>query len=98
MGQSIGELARVVIGDVASFVVDRNLASMATRGFEAPPSTVEVDDVPARIAYEIFESDDAVSRVFVTANAVQVTRTGGWDESSAGSISSLIEDLFRFYD
>lgn len=98
MGQPIEELDRVTVGDVTIFTLDRNLASMGTVSFNEAPVEPGDDDFVAILAAKIFESDPAVNRVYVAANAVQVTRRRGWDDASRGDVASAIADLFRFYD
>ncbi|MEA2023971.1 MAG: hypothetical protein U9N79_06725 [Actinomycetota bacterium] len=98
MGQPIEELDRVTVGDVAIFTVDRNLASMATRSFDEAPVEPDEDDFVAILAARIFEADPAINRVYVAANAVQVTRRRGWDEASSGTVALVIATLLRFYD
>ncbi len=97
MGQRIGELDRVAVGDVTIFTLDRNLASMGTRSFDEAPAEPDDDDFVAILAARIFESDPAINRVYVAANAVQVTRRRGWDEVSGGAVASVIADLFPVY-
>ena len=97
MGQPIGELDRATVGDVTIFTLDRNLASMGTYSFDEAPTEPNPDDFVAILASKIFDSDPAINRVYVAANAVQVTRRRGWDGASKGSVGAVIADLFRFY-
>ncbi|MEN8233582.1 MAG: hypothetical protein ABFR89_01490 [Actinomycetota bacterium] len=98
MGQPIVELDRSTVGDVTIFTLDRNLASMGTRSFEKAPEDVDADDFPAVLAARILEQDVAINRVYVAANAVQVTRRRGWDDESADAVGETISGLFRFYE
>jgi hypothetical protein len=97
VGQPIQELDRATVGDVTIFTLDRNLASMGTYSFDEVPPGPNPDDFVAILAGRIFESDPAINRVYVAANAVQVTRRRGWDEASRSAVSAVIGDLFRFY-
>jgi len=97
MGQPIEELDRVTVGDVTIFTLDRNLASMGTYSFDEAPFEPGSDDFTAILATRIFESDSAINRVYIAANAVQVTRRRGWDESSRSTVGLAISNLFRFY-
>ena len=97
MGQPIEELDRATVGDVTIFTLDRNLASMGTYSFDEAPAEPNPDDFVAILASKIFDSDPAINRVYVAANAVQVTRRRGWDGASKGSVGTVITDLFRFY-
>ncbi len=97
MGQPIEELDRATVGDVTIFTLDRNLASMGTYSFDEAPVEPNSDDFVAILAGKIFESDPAINRVYVAANAVQVTRRRGWDDTSESTIGTVISELFRFY-
>ena len=97
MGQPIEELDRATIGDVTIFTLDRNLASMGTYSFDEAPAVPSPDDFVEILAGNIFEADPAINRVYVAANAVQVTRRRGWDEASENTVGAVISDLFRFY-
>ena len=98
MGQPIEELDRTSVGDVAIFTLDRNLTSMATRSFDEAPADPGTDDFVAVLAGRIFAAGMAVTRVYAAANAVQVTRPGGWDSAAEAAVGAVIADLYRFYD
>lgn len=98
MGQPIELLDRTVVGDVAIFTLDRNLTSMATRSFDEVPQDPGADDFGAILARRIFEADVGIDRVFIAANAVQVTRSAGWSGPAGQRIGAVIADLYRFYD
>ncbi len=98
MGQPIVELDRTMVDGVAVFTLDRNLTSMATRAFDGAPDDPDGDDFPAILAARIFAQDRAITRVYLAANVVQVTRPRGWDDASLDAVGEIITDLFRFYD
>ncbi len=98
MGQNIELSERSVVGDVVILTLNRNLTSMATRVFAESPSEVAADDFVALLAKRIFDADANVTRVYAAANAVQVTRTGGWDAATEGAVDALVANLYRFYD
>ena len=97
MGQPIEELDRTSVGDVAIFTLDRNLTSMATRSFDERP-TVGTDDYTAALAARIFAEDAAVTRVYAAANALQVTREGGWNDDAVAAVEAVITNLSRYYE
>ena len=97
MGQPIESLDRTVVGNVAIYTLDRNLASMATRSFDEAPGEPGPDDFAAILAGRIFGADPEIDRVYVAANAVQVTRSAGWASSAVQRIGAVIADLYRFY-
>ena len=98
MGQPIEELDRTSVGDVVIITLDRNLTSMATRSFDEAPAEPGTDDFVALLADRVFSADSAVTRVYAAANAVQVTRTGGWDDAAEAAVGGVIADLYRYYD
>ena len=98
LGQPIEELDRTSVGDVAIFTLDRNLTSMATRSFDEAPTDLNTDDFTAALAGRVFRADSAVTRVYAAANALQVTRTGGWDADAEAAVGAVIANLYRFYD
>lgn len=98
VGQPIESLDRTVVGDVAIFTLDRNLSSMATRSFDEAPVEPGPDDFAATLAGRIFGADPEIDRVYVAANAVQVTRSAGWSSSAVQQIGTVISGLYRFYD
>lgn len=98
MGQPIEQLDRATVGDVTIFTLDRNLASMGTYSFDEAPADPDPDDFVAILAAKIFESDPAINRVYVAANAAQVTRRRGWDTASGDAVGTVISELFRYYD
>ena len=98
MGQPIRELERTSVGDVAIFVLDRNLTSMATRSFDEAPADPGTDDFAAVLAGRIFAADATITRVYAAANVVQVTRPGVWDDDAEAAVGAVIADLYRFYD
>lgn len=98
MGQPIEELDRTSVGDVAIFTLDRNLTSMATRSFDEAPADPGTDDFTAVLAGKIFAADPDVTRVYAAANAVQVSRPGGWDDGAEAAVGDVISNLYRFYD
>jgi hypothetical protein len=97
LGQPIEELDRTSVGDVAIFTLNRNVTSMATRSFDEAPADPGTDDFAALLAGRVFAADPAVSHVYAASNAVQVTRSGGWDEATETSVGAVIADLYRFY-
>ena len=98
MGQPIRELERTSVGDVAIFTLDRNLTSMATRSFDEAPTDPGTDDFTAVLAERIFAADSDVTRVYAAANALQVTRTGGWADDAEAAVGAVVASLYRFYD
>lgn len=97
MGQRIEiDDARVVDGSVI-ISTNRSLTGTDGEGYNAAEETDGVDTFGAKVAVELFASDDGVSRVFVESNVAVITRTGGWDEGTVASATKVIADFFLFY-
>lgn len=94
MGQTI-EVKSTQIGDVALFDTDRSLTGQDRHSFAG---TSDRDDPPALLANRLFGSDPSVLHVHVLSNTVSIEREGGWDIASLAAATSIIADLFVFYD
>ena len=98
MGQTIEQGEPATVGDVVILTLDRNLTSMATRSFDQAPTEAPADDFVAVLAQRIFAADPDVTRLYAAANAIQVTRTGGWAPDTEAAVGAIVADLYRFYD
>jgi hypothetical protein len=95
VGQRIVVRASTVIGDVAIFDTDRTISGQDGESFTSLGAAQDGISFSARLAERLFESDDAVTSVFVQSNAVTVRRSGGW--SSTDEVGSVIEGFFEYY-
>jgi hypothetical protein len=96
MGQIIN-VTGMVSGESAIFEADRGLSGQDGGSFESIEATADDPTFPARLAARVFESDDAVNRVFAGSNGVVIGRTGGWTDSDVSRIGAVIEEFFVFY-
>ena len=96
MGQIIN-VTGTVSGESAVFEADRSLSGQDGGSFESIEETVDDTTFPARLAARVFESDNAVNRVFTGSNGVVIRRSGGWTDSDVARVGSVIEEFFVFY-
>ncbi len=97
MGQRIEVESTTVIEDSAVFTTNRSLTGTDGEGFASSEEASSSDTFPAKLASELFEADDALTRVYVDQNALVVARGAAWDDASTTATSKLIEDFFLFY-
>ena len=96
MGQIIN-VTGTVSGESAIFEADRGLSGQDGGSFESIEETVDDTTFPARLAARVFESDNAVNRVFTGSNGVVIRRSGGWTDSDVARVGAVIEEFFVFY-
>ena len=96
MGQIIN-VTGTVSGESAIFEADRGLSGQDGGSFESIEETVDDPTFPARLAARVFESDNAVNRVFTGSNGVVIRRSGGWTDSDVSNVGTVIEEFFVFY-
>ncbi len=96
MGQIIN-VTGTVSGDSAIFEADRGLSGQDGGSYGSIEETAEDTTFPARLAARVFESDDAVNRVFAGSNGVVIRRRGGWTDSDVTRVGSVIAEFFVFY-
>ena len=98
VGQRIEVGAPVVIGDTAVLTTDRGFTGMDGYGFDSPDVAAETDRVPpAGLALRLFSADPAVTRVYVAASEILVTRSEPWDEAGLGDAAETIAAFFLHY-
>ena len=96
MGQIIN-VTGTISGESAIFESDRSFSGQDGGSFESIEETTDDTTFPARLAARVFESDDAVNRVFAGSNGVVVGRAGGWTDSDVSKAGAVIEEFFVFY-
>ena len=97
MGQRIVIDSRRVVDDSIIISTDRSLTGTDGEGYDSVDEAAAGTTFPAKLAIELFESDDATSRVYVSQNVVVVTRSAGWDDTAADTASRIVEEFFLFY-
>lgn len=97
MGQRIKVEGTRVIDDSILVSSDRSLTGTDGEGYNSLDEAASASTFPARLAVELFESDDAIDRVFVSQNVVVVTRSGGWTDEASDSVTRIVEEFFLYY-
>lgn len=97
MGQRIEVDSTTVIDDTAVFATNRSLTGTDGEGFTSREEASSLGTFPAKLASELFEADDSLTRVYVDQNVLVVGRSAGWDNAATASTEKLIEDFFLFY-
>jgi hypothetical protein len=97
MGQRIEIDGLRVIDDAAIVSTNRSLTGTDGEGFASLDDATQGDTFPARLAVDLFEADDQLTRVFVHQNVVFMNRDGGWPDHARDVASKVIEEFFLFY-
>jgi hypothetical protein len=96
VGQRI-EVEPTLVGDTAVFDTDRSITGQDGTGYLSADEAAADRRFPGRLAAQIFESDGAVSGVWVASNTVVVRRTGDWSDAAAATVAETIASFFVFY-
>lgn len=97
MGQRIEVVDTKVIDDSIIVTTNRSLTSADGEGYSSAQQAAEESTFGAKLAWDLFESDDAISRVYVASNVLVLQRDGGWPDGRRASTSSVIEEFFLYY-
>jgi len=97
VGQRIKVEASVVVNDSIVITTDRNLTVADGEGYSSADEAATATTFGARLAADLFESDDAITRVYVAANVVVLQRAGGWSDDANLQANSVIETFFLYY-
>lgn len=97
MGQRIKVEGTRVIDRSILISTDRSLTGTDGEGYDSSEAAAAASTFPAKLAVELFESDDAISRVYVSQNVVVATRPDGWPDDVSESAQRVVEEFFLFY-
>ncbi len=97
MGQRIEIDSTVVVDDSLIVSTNRSITGTDGEGFDSAEEAADGSTFPAKFAVDLFASDDALTRVYVSSNVAVIKRDGGWDDDSVASGSKVIEEFFLFY-
>jgi hypothetical protein len=97
MGQRI-EVDGVTVIDT-SIIVDTNRSLSGTdgEGYNNAQEAEGAATFPAKLAAELFETEPALSRVYVDQNAIVLTRNEAWPDDAVAGVRGVIEAFFLFY-
>lgn len=97
MGQRIEIDSTVVVDDSVIVSTNRSITGTDGEGYDSAEEAADGTTFPAKLAADLFASDDALTRVYVSSNVAVVTRGGGWPDDAVASASQVIEEFFLFY-
>jgi hypothetical protein len=97
MGRRIEIERSQVVEDSVIVTTNRSLTGTDGEGYSSPDQAGEASTFGARLASDLFESDDALSRVFVSSNVIVIRRRDGWTPAVVDHVSGVIQDFFLYY-
>jgi len=97
MGQRIEIESSQVVGDSVIITTDRSLTGTDGEGYSSADQASNSSTFGAKLASDLFESDDAISRVYIASNVVVVRRENGWTDDSNSAAAEVITEFFVFY-
>ncbi len=97
MGQRIEIESSRVVDDSVIVTTDRSLTGTDGEGYSSADQAGDASTFGAKLATDLFESDDGISRVFVSSNVVVIQRGGGWKTELVDGVSQVIQDFFLHY-
>ena len=97
MGQRIEIESSRVVDDSVIVTTNRSLTGTDGEGYISADQASEVGSFGAKLATDLFESDDGISRVFVTSNVVIIARVDGWSDDATDAATTVISEFFLYY-
>ena len=97
MGQSINVESQPVDG-FCVFTTDRVLTGQDGSRYESATEAESGDGFPAKLASDLFNDDEHIENVYVASSEVIVGRDNGWDTPAVAAATTVIKDLYRFYE
>lgn len=97
MGQRIEIDSKRVVDDSVIVTTNRSLTGTDGEGYASADQASEVETFGAKLATDIFESDDDISRVYVTSNVVIIARDAGWSDADTDAVTDVISEFFLYY-
>ena len=97
MGQRIEIEASRIVDDSVIVTTNRSLTGTDGEGYSSAEQASDIDTFGAKLATDLFESDDGISRVFASSNVVVIQRGGGWKTDVVDGVSEVIRDFFLPY-
>ena len=97
MGQRIEIESSRVVDDSVIVTTNRSLTGADGEGYASADQAGEVGSFGAKLATDLFESDNDISRVYVTSNVVIIGREAGWSDTSTDAATDVISEFFLYY-
>ncbi|GMQ93031.1 MAG: hypothetical protein BMS9Abin12_0508 [Acidimicrobiia bacterium] len=97
MGQRIEIESSQVVDDSVIITTDRSLTGTDGEGYSSADQASSSSTFGAKLASDLFESDDAISRVYIASNVVVIRREDGWSDDTKRAAAEVITEFFVFY-
>jgi len=97
MGQRIEIDSRRVVDNSVIVTTNRSLTGADGEGYASAGQASEGESFGAKLATDLFESDDDVSRVYIASNVVIIARESRWSDASTEAVSEVISEFFLHY-
>jgi len=97
LGQRIEIESSQVVDESVILGTNRSLTGTRGEGYGSAADAADSGTFAGRLAADLFELDDAVTRVFIESNVVVLQREGGWPGDLRSAAESVVEEFFLFY-
>jgi hypothetical protein len=97
MGQRIEIESSRIVDDSVIVTTNRSLTGTDGEGYNSTEQAADRDGFGAKLAVDLFESDEGIDRVFVTSNVVIIGRAQGWSDVTTDAANNVISDFFLYY-
>lgn len=97
VGQQIEIESSQVVDDSIILATNRSLTGTKGEGYGNAADAAASGTFGGGLASDLFESDAAVSRVYVESNVLVLQRNGGWPDDIRSATESVVEEFFLFY-
>lgn len=97
MGQQIEIESSQAVDDSIILSTNRSLTGTKGEGYANAADASASGTFAGGLASDLFESDEALSRVYIESNVVVLQRNGGWADDVRSATESVIEEFFLFY-
>lgn len=97
MGQRIEIVSDRVVDRSVIVTTNRNFTGTEGEGYSSTEQATGSDSFGAKLAVDLFESDDSIDRVFVASNVIIIERAAAWSEATTDAVNGVISDFFLYY-
>jgi len=97
LGQRIEIESSQVVDDSVILSTNRSLTGTTGEGYGTTAEATASGTFAGGLAADLFESDEALRRVYIESNVVVLQRDGGWTDDVLSATESVVGDFFLFY-
>jgi len=97
VGQQIEIEGARIVDDSIILTTNRSLTGTQGEGYASAEEASGSGTFAAKLATELFESDDRIERVYVSSNVVVVKRGDGWPEGAEDTTERVVQEFFLYY-